>query len=85
MKASLASCSASSASAVHLYGSTDTVLPISRTSRAKGSFLKSKSVVFWYCRISLRALVPGLYLLFFGAAAEVLGPSWPPLECARKH
>ena len=47
MKASLASCSASSASAVHLYGSTETVLPISRTSRAKGSFLKSKSVVFW--------------------------------------
>lgn len=32
------------------------------TSLAKGSFRSSRSVVLWYCRISLNALVPGRYL-----------------------
>ena len=37
---------------------------ISLTNLWKGSFLMSRSVVFWYLRISLRAIVPGLYLCF---------------------
>ena len=65
MKASEASCSASRASAVQRYGSTETVFPISLTSLAKGSLRSSRSVVFWYFRISISALVPGLYLLLF--------------------
>ena len=65
MKASEASWSASRASAVQRYGSTETVFPISLTSLAKGSLRSSRSVVFWYFRISISALVPGLYLLLF--------------------
>ena len=44
-----------------------------RTTRAKGSLRRSRSVLFWYFRISRRATVPGLYRRFFG------GPSRP--EC----
>merc|ERR1719174_2014563 len=38
---------------------------ISRTSRWKGSLRISKSVDFWYLRISRRATVPGRYLWGF--------------------
>lgn len=34
------------------------------TRRANGSFLISRSVLFWYLRISSSARVPGLYLFF---------------------
>lgn len=35
------------------------------TTREKGSFLMSKSVLFWYLRISRSATVPGRYRCFF--------------------
>ena len=38
---------------------------ISLTTLWKGNFLISKSVLFWYFLISLRATVPGLYLWAF--------------------
>ena len=56
---SAASWSARRASAVHRYGSRVKLFPISRTSRAKGSFLMRSSVLLWYFLISFRATVPG--------------------------
>lgn len=38
-----------------------------------GSFLMHSCVVFWYVLISIKALVPGLYLLFF-LGAPSCGP-----------
>ena len=38
---------------------------ISQTSHEKGSFLIRSSVLFWNCRISQRATVPGQYFLVF--------------------
>jgi hypothetical protein len=43
------------------------VLSAELTRRANGSLRISKSVLFWYLRISSSARVPGLYL-FFSAA-----------------
>jgi len=41
-------------------------MAIWRTTLAKGSLRSSRSVVFWYLRISFRALTPGLDLLTAG-------------------
>lgn len=38
------------------------------TRREKGPFLSRRSVLFWYLRISIKALVPGRNLLFLGDA-----------------
>lgn len=39
------------------------------TRREKGPFLSNRSAVFWYLRISIKALVPGRNLLFGADAA----------------
>lgn len=38
------------------------------TRREKGAFLSSRPALFWYLRISIKALVPGRNLLFRGDA-----------------
>lgn len=92
--ASAASCNARIACDCHLMPSSRgrTVSAISRTSRAKGSFRSKRSVLFWYFLISLKATVPGLYLLFFPCGtgspgctslclpALLLLPAAPPVE-----
>ena len=70
------SCSASRPSAVQRKGSGANTLVISRTSRAKGIFLMSRSVERWYLRISRSATVPGLYRCgFFTPPASKGHPS----------
>lgn len=45
---------------------------ISRTNRENGSFNSRRSVDFWYCLISFKALVPGLYLRFLRSVPSFL-------------
>lgn len=48
----------------------------SRTSLAKGSFLRSNDVLFWKCLISRRATVPGRYLFLGFTLAWALLIFW---------
>mmetsp|Transcript_4464 Transcript_4464/g.12869 ORF Transcript_4464/g.12869 Transcript_4464/m.12869 type:complete len:208 (-) Transcript_4464:59-682(-) len=64
MKSSVASCSAKMPVAAHLMPTSAKIFVISLTRRANGSFRISRSVDRWYFRISIRALVPGLYRCF---------------------
>ena len=81
---SAASCSAHSASAVHRKGSRVRSFPISRTSRANGSFRIRSSVLRWYLRISLRAASPGRRRCFRFVGvfflAGVPAPVSPPMR-----
>ena len=56
--ASAASCNARIADACQLYAWRERPCWISLTNRAKGSRRMSKSVLFWYCRISCSARSP---------------------------
>lgn len=57
----------------------------SLTSRENGSFAIKRSVDFWYCLISLKATVPGLYLFLLRGLPALAAPllrlgPFPPLE-----
>lgn len=59
-------------------GGSSLFLAVLLTRREKGPFLSRRSVLFWYLRISIKALVPGRNLLFLGVTG---GCSGKQIQC----